>query len=190
MKIVYPGSRHIVCASNLPGADQPHYNKSYCDDGEPGAGKKILDLLVQSEIENRVIFVTRKYGGVKMGSDRFECYLHAAKSVITAFPYNEILQQEQKIPSEQRNSFKRPPGTAKSPGSPKQDRISVTPPLHRKDSHSSHSVRGARGQNTKFNSRQRGAYQPNIYQPRQQQQRQYQRQSRYHDYRGYQSDKL
>lgn len=41
------------------------------DDGEGGAGNVILRNLEREGFENHVIVVTRWYGGVKLGGDRF-----------------------------------------------------------------------------------------------------------------------
>lgn len=41
------------------------------DDGEGGAGNVILRNLEREGLENHVIVVTRWYGGVKLGGDRF-----------------------------------------------------------------------------------------------------------------------
>ena len=96
MKLIQPTARHIVCAYKLP--DQPAYNHNgYCDDGEPGAGDALLQLLSVNQLDNRVIFVARKYGGIRMGAERFQCYLHAAKSVIEEHPYNTVLKTKQQV---------------------------------------------------------------------------------------------
>ncbi|HHL21882.1 MAG TPA: YigZ family protein [Aliiroseovarius sp.] len=41
------------------------------DDGEAGAGTVILRMLEREGLENHIIVVTRWYGGVKLGGDRF-----------------------------------------------------------------------------------------------------------------------
>lgn len=41
------------------------------DDGEGGAGNVILRNLEREGLENHIIVVTRWYGGVKLGGDRF-----------------------------------------------------------------------------------------------------------------------
>ncbi|MDG2341023.1 MAG: YigZ family protein [Paracoccaceae bacterium] len=41
------------------------------DDGESGAGMVILNMLEHSGITDHIIVVTRWYGGVKLGGDRF-----------------------------------------------------------------------------------------------------------------------
>ena len=86
-------ARHIVCAYWIDGP--AHTSQDFCDDGEPGAGRALLEILRNQNMKNKVIFVTRKYGGVKMGSSRFECYRAAAEVVLKAHPWNEILSIKQ-----------------------------------------------------------------------------------------------
>ena len=54
----------------------------YQDDGEPGAGRVLLDFLTNNLMEKRVVFVVRKYGGIRMGADRFTCYERAGQTAI------------------------------------------------------------------------------------------------------------
>lgn len=48
------------------------------DDGEAGAGTVILRMLERAELSDHIIVVTRWYGGVKLGGDRFR---HVAEAV-------------------------------------------------------------------------------------------------------------
>ncbi|MEH6404394.1 MAG: YigZ family protein [Sneathiella sp.] len=41
------------------------------DDGESGAGRTILQMLERAELSDHIIIVTRWYGGVNLGGDRF-----------------------------------------------------------------------------------------------------------------------
>lgn len=41
------------------------------DDGESGAGNIMLKMLDQAQLHNHMIIVTRWYGGVHLGADRF-----------------------------------------------------------------------------------------------------------------------
>lgn len=41
------------------------------DDGESGAGMVILRMLEREELRGHIVVVTRWYGGVKLGGDRF-----------------------------------------------------------------------------------------------------------------------
>ena len=100
MKLNYPTARHIVCAYSVPG-NETYYTQDFCDDGEPGAGRRLLDILVQSNIDCRAVFVARYYGGIKMGLDRFECYEQAAQAALMKGPYNHILGIKQILRTKQ-----------------------------------------------------------------------------------------
>ena len=119
MKLIQPSARHIVCAYYLPG-EESHYTQGFCDDGEPGAGRNLLRILTENNMSNRVVFVARHYGGIRMSSDRFECYTQAATTVIKSFPRNDILKADQQIsqlpakPKEQRFQSK-PKGRGQVP---------------------------------------------------------------------------
>ena len=94
MKLIKPAARHIVCCYWID--DQyPCYSKDYHDDGEPGVGRQILDLMVAKQLKNKVIFAVRHYGGTKMGTDRFTCYMKAVKSALGIDP-NEVIKKEPK----------------------------------------------------------------------------------------------
>ena len=78
LKLIQPAARHIVCAYWV---DHPEkcYSMDFQDDGEPGAGRVLLDILTSNNLKGKVIFVARKFGGIKMGADRFVCYSNAGK---------------------------------------------------------------------------------------------------------------
>ena len=84
LKLIKPSARHIVCAFVL---DMEGISASdFHDDGEPGAGRAVLDMMERKQMTGKVVFIARKYGGIKMGSDRFVCYLKAAKSCLGLDP--------------------------------------------------------------------------------------------------------
>ena len=60
MRLMYARARHVVCAYTIPGPK--HHCQDYVDDDEHGAGRAILQLLQQSEIEHKVIFVVHFCG--------------------------------------------------------------------------------------------------------------------------------
>ena len=92
MKLLQPNARHVVCAFSLKG--QPVYlNKDFNDDGEPGSGRCLLELLEKNNIENVAIFAVRFYGGIKLGGDRFNCYLQAARNALKLPEPNDQLTQ-------------------------------------------------------------------------------------------------
>ena len=102
MKLIQPAARHIVCAYYLPGEDT-HYTQGFCDDGEPAAGRTAMNLLLENHMVNRVVFISRKYGGIRMGSDRFECYASAARNVLKDNPKNEVLKMDQMVKPKEKN---------------------------------------------------------------------------------------
>ena len=81
MRICHPKARHIICAYTLSNPTI-HGQHGCCDDGEHGAGIKMLDLLLQKKLTNRVIFATRYYSGVKIGVKRFECIESAVEQCL------------------------------------------------------------------------------------------------------------
>jgi hypothetical protein len=54
-------------------------DEGYDDDGEKAAGSRLLYLLQLLKIENIVVVVSRHYGGIKLGPDRFKRILDSAK---------------------------------------------------------------------------------------------------------------
>ena len=82
LKLVHPNSRHIPCAYILPNAGPSYESSDYHDDGEPGSGRVLLNFLQSRNIQNASLFVVRRYGGVKLGADRFNLYEEAARSIL------------------------------------------------------------------------------------------------------------
>ena len=52
------------------------------DDGESGAGDQVLSLLKRYDVIGVVVVVTRWYGGVNLGADRFKMINQSAKQVL------------------------------------------------------------------------------------------------------------
>ena len=95
IKLANASARHIVCAWNLIGSPEHEY-ADFQDDGDYGAGRAVLDLMLQSKITSRAIFVVR-YTAEKLGADRYKCYEEAVKLIMQQAPYNRITQMEQKL---------------------------------------------------------------------------------------------
>lgn len=55
------------------------------DDGESGAGTIILDILQREALFDRLIVVTRWYGGVHLGADRFRHVRTCTQAYIESF---------------------------------------------------------------------------------------------------------
>ena len=54
----------------------------YNDGGEYGAGRRILQMMEDNDISDRLICVSRWYGGSHMGPSRFDSIMDIAKQVI------------------------------------------------------------------------------------------------------------
>ena len=94
IKLIKPDARHIVCAYWVTDQETPvQYIKDFHDDGEPGAGRVLLEILEDRNLEGTAIFVARKYGGIKMGADRFTMYGYAAKSVL-GIDINTVIEKK------------------------------------------------------------------------------------------------
>lgn len=52
------------------------------DDGEVGAGAVILRMLEREGLTNHIVVVTRWYGGVKLGGDRFRHVTAAVRAYL------------------------------------------------------------------------------------------------------------
>ena len=116
LKLIHPEARHIVCVYYLAGDQENHYTRDFFDDGEAGAGKAILDFMISNKLENRVFFITRKYGGIKMGAERFQCYLNTVKNLTEKAL--GIQQKEEMVNAEQelhKSASSIPPHSAKRP---------------------------------------------------------------------------
>ena len=98
MRLCYPAARHLICAYSLMGDPKESYLlKGYTDDGEHGAGSRLLEFLLANEIEARVVFVARFYSGNKIGEARFDCIIDAIERCVELCPFNDVLQQNQII---------------------------------------------------------------------------------------------
>ena len=149
MKLCHPEVRHIVCAYSVP--DQHIYmGNDYQDDGEPGAGRILLDFLNSNSLENRVIFVTRKYGGVKMGADRFLCYERAGQTAVekhtgqqgwtTKADRQAARRQKREVPTSNKELINNQQTTATGSNTQIKPRYSPTPPNRGNNTN----IRGAR----------------------------------------------
>ncbi|AZL60077.1 YigZ family protein [Tabrizicola piscis] len=54
------------------------------DDGEAGAGAVILKMLEREEVADRIVVVTRWYGGVHLGGDRFAHVVTCTRAALAA----------------------------------------------------------------------------------------------------------
>lgn len=55
------------------------------DDGEKAAGPKLLHMLKLMQLENQMIIVTRWYGGIHLGPDRFRHICNVAREILNEY---------------------------------------------------------------------------------------------------------
>ena len=85
LRMMQPKARHIVCAYSI-NTENICESLNYFDDGQPGAGRQVVQVLKESAIQDSVVFIARKYGGIKMGANRFLCYTNAARGALGLQP--------------------------------------------------------------------------------------------------------
>ena len=99
MRLCNPRARHIICAYYIPNKEK-YMEKGYCDNKEHAAGLKILKLMVDNNLTHRIVFVTRRYSGKKIGPDRFVCIQRAVTECLETYSLNTVLGFAQEIMSE------------------------------------------------------------------------------------------
>ena len=69
--------------SSLPEHERQLFFQDCDDDGESAAGNRLLHLLQAMDVWGLLVVVSRWYGGVKLGPDRFKCISEVAREAIT-----------------------------------------------------------------------------------------------------------
>lgn len=64
-------------------------NHDFDDDGEGGAGGRLAHLLEKMKVENVYVMVSRWYGGIHLGPDRFKHINNAAKNALVKYGFNK-----------------------------------------------------------------------------------------------------
>ena len=81
MQIKHSDATHIIVVYRLPGLNKA-YDEDYIEDGEHGAGCRLLRLLVKKNLKPIVLVAVRYYSGVKLRPWRFEIYEDLAEDAI------------------------------------------------------------------------------------------------------------
>ena len=96
LRLKHPRAKHIVCAYTIPG--MPRFkHEEYCNDGEIGAGKMLMNLIKINQLTNIAIFVVRTQNGGNIGSVRFEMMKQAVSNVMAHKPYNKYTNSKQEL---------------------------------------------------------------------------------------------
>ncbi|KAG5490649.1 hypothetical protein JKF63_00771 [Porcisia hertigi] len=72
------------------------------DDGESGASIKMMFLLDQLQVDGYIVVVTRWWGGIQLGPDRFKHIMEVTKNILLTIPERE----KERATSANRNTFK------------------------------------------------------------------------------------
>ena len=76
------GATHNMYAYRIFCPEKQTWLSDCEDDGEDAAGGRMLHLLDILDVTDRLVVVTRWYGGVKLGPDRFKLINNAARKVL------------------------------------------------------------------------------------------------------------
>lgn len=81
VRLLSPEATHVMCAYKLPGVDFTT-TLGGIDDGEHGASRTLMNLLLKNAMVNKAVFVVRYYGGKHLGPLRFTAIENAAQSAL------------------------------------------------------------------------------------------------------------
>ena len=75
----------IMCTYRIMDPDVAHMQDSI-DNEEYGAGRRLLQMLIDNSVKNKAVFVIRKFKGQHIGPIRFNMIVDVAKSAIDTMP--------------------------------------------------------------------------------------------------------
>lgn len=81
----HPAIHAWICKvkdNNVNGKDVEVIHRDCDDDGETAAGGRLAHLLDLCHVENAIVIVTRWYGGIHLGADRFKLINRAARDAL------------------------------------------------------------------------------------------------------------
>ena len=85
LKYRFPDATHIMCAYRIMDPDVVHF-QDCADDGEFGAGRRILQMMEEQSYKNCVAFAVRHHDGPNIGPIRFNMIVDVAKSALQMLP--------------------------------------------------------------------------------------------------------
>lgn len=86
---------HNMTAWRIRGADGTSF-QDCDDDGETAAGTRILHLMQMMDVWDVLVIVSRWYGGVLLGPDRFRIINNAARDALTAAGFGKDLEKKKR----------------------------------------------------------------------------------------------
>ena len=85
IKLQHASATHIICGYRIFGIKH-HIYQDYSDDGEYGAGRKILNTLKQRSAFNIAVFIVRYKTGSNLGAARFAIFEKLTLAAIALKP--------------------------------------------------------------------------------------------------------
>ena len=77
---------NLSATHNIAGYVLSNGESGYCDDGDYGMGRTLIAAMKKANIKGLAIFLTREYGGIKLGFKRFGIVFKLANQVIPNTP--------------------------------------------------------------------------------------------------------
>lgn len=86
---------HNISAYRMAGGAHHSFIQDCDDDGETHAGGRLLHLLQLLDVKNVLVVVSRWYGGVNLGADRFKHINNVARELLSKCGYLEVQSDKQ-----------------------------------------------------------------------------------------------
>ena len=94
---------HNIVAYRLVGVNETSFVQDYADDGEVNAGGRLLHLLQIMDVKNIVVVVSRWYGGILLGPDRFRLINNVAREAVIQSGIYEPKQATKQRPKKKKH---------------------------------------------------------------------------------------
>ena len=93
---------HNIVAYRLVGVNETSFIQDYADDGAVNAGGRLLHLLQIMGVKNVVVVVSRWYGGILLGPDRFRLINNVAREAVIQLGIYEPKQVAKQRPKKKK----------------------------------------------------------------------------------------
>ncbi|XP_075776945.1 protein IMPACT isoform X1 [Pelodiscus sinensis] len=87
---------HNIYAYRIYCEDKQTYLQDCEDDGETAAGRRLLHLMQILNVRNVLVVVSRWYGGILLGPDRFKHINNCARSILVEYNYINSAEESAK----------------------------------------------------------------------------------------------
>ncbi|XP_074843379.1 protein IMPACT isoform X5 [Carettochelys insculpta] len=87
---------HNIYAYRIYCEDKQTYLQDCEDDGETAAGGRLLHLMQILNVRNVLVVVSRWYGGILLGPDRFKHINNCARSILVEYNYTNSAEESSK----------------------------------------------------------------------------------------------